>query len=708
MTTTLAARDASPAPERTVLAVPGIHCAGCIGKIERGLGAVAGVESARVNLSARQVTVLHSPALKPRDLVLEIERIGFEAQARKGSAARSESAVRPLLAPLAVAGFAAMNVMLMSVSVWSGADGSTRSLFHWLSAMVGIPAIAYAGQTFFRSAWSALRKGRTNMDVPISIGVTIATFLSFYEVVTHGRDAWFDGALMLLAFLLAGRVLDAMMRDKARTGVDALLGHTAPGAMVLAADGTLDWRVAEQLAPGMVMRVAAGERLAADGRIVTGSSRFDQSLLTGESAPVAAGPDELVLAGTLNMDAPVDVMVSAAGEDTTLSEIARLMEAAAQDRSTYVRIADRAARLYAPAVHLLAALSLVGWLLAGASLYKALVIAISVLIITCPCALGLAVPVAQVVASEALMRAGIMVKDGSALERLARIDRVLLDKTGTLTLGKPVPDPVVIAALPDHAARVALALASHSRHPISRALAGALAAAGHALEPLEDVTEQPGTGVFARWQGRDAALRRPDGGSGIAVTLHIAGEPVWVIPMADRLRPDTPEALARLARLGLEASILSGDRAEAVATVARETGLTAQAGALPGDKQDAIARLQNAGYDVLMVGDGLNDGPALAKADASIAPGSASDVGLQAADLVFVQDSLLALPRAIGAARATMRVVRQNFVLAIGYNLLAVPLAMAGMVTPMIAALAMSISSVVVIANSLRLGKAAR
>ncbi|MFA7594847.1 MAG: heavy metal translocating P-type ATPase [Novosphingobium sp.] len=692
----------------TVLAVPGMHCAGCISKIERGLGQTRGILSARVNLSARQVTVRHDPGLKPRDLVVELGRIGFEAEPRKGSLARSDSAVRPLLAPLAVAGFATMNVMLLSVSVWSGADGATRSMFHWISALIGVPAIGYAGMPFFRSAWRALRHGRTNMDVPISIGVLIAAALSLYETIVGGRDAWFDGALMLLTFLLAGRVLDAMMRDRARTGVDALLRHAAAGAMAVGADGKLEWRKAEDLAPGTIMRVAAGERLAADGDILSGASRFDQSLLTGESAPVPASVGERVLAGTLNLDAPVDVRVSAAGRDTTLAEIARLMEAAAQDRSRYVRIADRASRLYAPAVHTLAALSFAGWMMAGAGWYHSLVIAVAVLIITCPCALGLAVPVAQVVASGALMRAGIMVKDGSALERLAAVDRALLDKTGTLTLGKPMPDANVLSSLPEDAAAVALALASHSRHPISGALANALVTAGHHAAELTQVTERAGSGVFAQWQGHAVALRRPESANGIAVALDIEGRPIWLIPFADRLRPDTGEALAQLARLGLETTILSGDNPASVAAAARETGLFAQAGASPQDKQDAIERLQNAGHNVLMVGDGLNDGPALARANASIAPGSASDVGLQASDLVFVQDSLLALPRAVRTAQATMRVVKQNFALAIGYNVLAVPLAMAGFVTPMIAALSMSLSSLVVIANSLRLGRAAR
>jgi Cu2+-exporting ATPase len=458
----------------------------------------------------------------------------------------------------------------------------------------------------------------------------------------------------------------------------------------------------------MLMRVAAGERLAADGEIVSGTSRFDQSLLTGESAPVARGTGDQVLAGTLNLDAPIDVRVSHIGRDTTLAEIARLMEAAGQSRSRYVRLADRASRFYAPAVHTLAAVATIGWLLAGAGLYKALVIGVTVLIITCPCALGLAVPVAQVVANGALMRAGIMVKDGSALERLAKVDRALLDKTGTLTLGRPLPDPAVLASFTPDEAAICLALASHSRHPLSRALADTLAAAGHRAAGLTDITEEAGMGVFARWNGVPVALRRPKIANGMASALVIGTRPDRLITYADRLRPDAAEALERMRRLDIESSILSGDNSAAVAEIASEIGLAAQAEASPADKQQAIARLQEGGHKVLMVGDGLNDGPALAAADASIAPGSASDVGLQAVDLVFVSDSLLAVPRAIAGARACMRIVRQNFGLAICYNVLAVPLAIAGLLTPLIAAAAMSASSLIVVGNSLRLARKIR
>lgn len=698
---------AAEASNHTVLAVPGMHCAGCMGKVERALGAVPGVDHARTNLTARTVEIVHADGIEMPTFLAALAAIGFDAQVRE-VAAEPVSHVKPLLAPLGVAAFACMNVMLMSVSVWSGADGTTRSLFHWVSALIGVPAIVYAGRPFFASAWKVLRHGRTNMDVPISIGVAIATGLSFYETMTGGAEAWFDGVLMLLAFLLAGRVLDAMMRDRARSGVDALLRQAATGCMIVEADGQTRWLDAKALSTGMVMRVAAGERLAADGEVVRGKTRFDQSLLTGESEPVQVQPGSAAHAGTLNIEAPVDVRVTATGQDTALSEIARLMEVAGQSRSRYVRIADRASRLYAPAVHTLAALTFAGWMLAGAGIYHSLVVAIAVLIITCPCALGLAVPVAQVVSAGALMKRGILVKDGSALERMAEVDRLLLDKTGTLTLGRPVPDEAALAALSDPEASVALALASHSRHPLSLGLAQALGARGVRAADLEQVVEVAGHGVTARWNGLSVALGRPATAQGMATALRIEGDPVRVLPFADRLRPDAQDALAQLAALKVEASILSGDSVPAVANAARATGLTAQAAASPADKQAAIARLQAAGRNVLMAGDGLNDGPALAAANASIAPGSASDVGRQAADMVFTGDSLLAIPRAVRVARATMRVVRQNFALAVGYNVLAVPLAILGYVTPLIAAIAMSTSSLIVVANSLRLARQAK
>lgn len=687
---------------------PGVRCAGCIAKIERGLAKVAGVHSARVNFSAKRVAVRHDRAVTPETLVAALAALGFEAQAATDKPlAQDEGEVRRLLRALAVAGFGAMNIMLLSVSVWSGAAGVTREAFHWLSALIAIPVIAYAGRPFFASAAVALRHRRTNMDVPISIGVLLAAGLSLYETAMGGRHAYFDGAVMLIFFLLAGRALDATMRNRTRAGIGALLSRMGTSATVLETDGTGTRVNADQLRVGMLMLVAAGETLAADGVVEKGSARVDNAMLTGESTPQGIAPGQDVFAGSIALDGPIEVRVTAAASATALAHIAHLMDEASHSRSTYVRIADRASRLYAPAVHSLAALGFLGWMAAGAGWHQSLVIAIAVLIITCPCAMGLAVPAAQVVAAGALARRGLLVKDGSAIERLAEVDVALFDKTGTLTLGEPVPQ---IDRLTPEQAAIALALAQSSRHPLSSGLLRILGGAGVKPAELDDVREVPGRGIAARCGTMEVALARPenDGGdSHMAVALRI-GTKTACIFFEDALREDAGETLRRLAELGIGASIVSGDRPGPVAAVADRLGLDWRAGVLPDGKLELLEGLAGAGQRPLMIGDGINDGPALAAAHASIAPGSASDIGQQAADAVFLGLSLRPVADAVVVARSTMVVIRQNFGFAVLYNVLAVPLALAGMVTPLIAAAAMSLSSLVVVGNSLRLARAPR
>lgn len=697
-------------------AVPAIRCAGCIAKLEQGLVRDHRIAAARVNFTEKRVHLSCTPDTEMPDLIGAFSQLGFEAHPINTGLdaidAEAETS-RELLRAVAVAGFAMMNIMLLSVAVWSGAAGATRDLFHWLSAAIALPTVAYAGRPFFRSAWRALRHGRTNMDVPISIGVLLVCAISLYETATSGPHAYFDGAAMLLFFLLCGRWLDSVMRDRARGGVTALLRNMGSGAMVLDAQGQTHWVDAAALEPGMVMLVAAGERLAADGAVVHGASRIDLSLLTGESAPQSVRPDDRVHAGTLNLEAPIRVRVTAAGAGTVLADIARLMGEAAQGKSRYVRIADRAARLYAPAVHCLALMAFAGWMIAGAGWHHSLLIAAAVLIITCPCALGLAVPAAQIVAAGELMRAGVLIKDGSALERLAEVDRALIDKTGTLTLGRP--EAIDLDRIDDEVKPLLLALSQASRHPLSEALTRGLQASAIRPAELAAIRETPGFGVEARWMGRAVALGRPQGtgagaglGNGLATELTIAGRPVATIRFADQLRPDARAAIDALRREGIGSMILSGDRAEAVAPVARDLGLTAQTGMSPQDKLAAIDRQVALGHKILMIGDGLNDGPALAVGHASMAPGSASDVGKNAADCIFLGDRLMPVVQTVRMARRTQAVVRQNFALAIGYNVIAVPLAFLGVVTPLVAAIAMSGSSLIVVGNALRLKRAIR
>lgn len=693
-------------------AVPDIRCAGCIAKLEQGLVRDRRIAAARVNFTEKRVHLSCLPDAQVPDLVGAFATLGFDAHPiGKGPEDVDADAAnsRALLRAVAVSGFAMMNIMLLSVSVWSGATGTTRDLFHWLSALIALPTIAYAGRPFFRSAWRALRHRQTNMDVPISIGVLLVSTISLYETLTHGAHAYFDGAVMLLFFLLCGRWLDSVMRDRARGGVTALLRNMGTGAMVFRHERSTHWVDATALEPGMVMLIAAGERLAADGVVAGGSSSIDLSLLTGESAPQAVRLGDPVHAGTLNIDAPLKVRVTAAGADTAIADIARLMGEAAQGKSRYVRIADRAARLYAPAVHCLALMAFAGWMIAGAGWHHSLLIAAAVLIITCPCALGLAVPAAQIVAAGELMRRGVLIKDGSALERLAEVDLALIDKTGTLTLGRP--EAMGIERLDIGLKSLILALAQASRHPLSEALTRGLK--DHDVRPadVQSLRETPGFGVEARLAERRVTLGRPHGsisGDALATELAVDGQSAAIIRFADRLRPDAREAVDALRAEGIPAMILSGDRAEAVAPVARELGLTAQTGMSPQDKLAAIARHAGKSRMVLMIGDGLNDGPALAAGHASMAPGSASDVGKNAADCIFLGDRLMPVVQTIRMARRTQAIVRQNFILAICYNAVAVPLAFLGLVTPLVAAIAMSGSSLIVVGNALRLKRALR
>ncbi|WP_298667953.1 heavy metal translocating P-type ATPase [uncultured Sphingomonas sp.] len=706
------------APARPVAAQPlatstfvveGMRCAGCIAKLEQGLAALPGVAAARVNFTNRRVRIDHLDEIAEDRLIGAIDQMGFTAHAFAGDATDSgKRESRRLVLAMAVAGFAMMNIMLLSVAVWSGADGATRQLFHWLSALIALPTVAYSGRVFFTSAWGALKRGRTNMDVPISIGVLVALAMSLYETALGGAHAYFDGVVMLLFFLLGGRFLDSVMRDRARGGVDALLRRLPAEATVIARDGGHQRRAIAELAPGMRLLVAAGERIAADGIVEHGESAVDRSLVTGESIAEPVAPGAEVLAGTVNLAAPLTVRVTRAGEATAIADIARLMESAGQAKSAYMRIADRASRLYAPAVHTLAALTLAGWLIAGAGWHVALTNAVAVLIITCPCALGLAVPVAQVVASGALMRAGVLVKDGSALERLAKADVALLDKTGTITLGRPV----VMGGLPDAADERAIlhALARASRHPAAMAAAAALV--DEATAPVTDIVEEAGLGVRGAARGVAVRLGRP-GWAGPAsddasIVFRIGGGVSHEIRVADRARDDAAAALARLGAAGLAPEMVSGDAPAVVDALAAALGIPGRARATPQDKYAIVRAAEADGRRVLMVGDGINDGPALKAAYVSMAPATASDVGQMAADLVFVGGRLMAVPVAVSAARRTMRVVAQNFALAIGYNVLAVPLAVAGFVTPLIAALAMSGSSLIVVANAMRLRGAAR
>jgi P-type Cu2+ transporter len=708
----LASHDVGEGLRQTDLSVPTIHCGGCIQKIESTLDALPGVEQARVNLSTKRVTIRWRADGAPPPLIESLSRIGYEAHLYDAVADSKDDTVAKLIRALAVAGFAASNIMLLSVSIWSGAEPATRDLFHWVSALIALPAVAYCGRIFFGSAWQSLRHGQTNMDVPISIGVLLAFGLSLYETFNRGPHAYFDASITLLFFLLIGRTLDHMMRERARVAVKSLARLAPRGALILQPDGAQIYLPLSEIRPGMTILLTAGDRVPVDCRVLKGQSDIDCSLVSGESIPQTARAGSLLQAGTLNLTGPLTIVATAAAKDSFLAEMIQMMEAAESGRSTYRRIADRAARLYAPVVHAAAVVTFIGWVAATGDVHRAITIAIAVLIITCPCALGLAVPMVQVVAARRLFEQGIMLKDGGALERLAEVETVVFDKTGTLTLGEPrLVDASTIA--PD-ALELAVVIASHSQHPYSRALVAAHQGPVRSSTSMTSVSEYPGSGLEAcigttvhrlgrpEWALEDGEA--PQSGSEMGtIVLSKNGQCLATFQFVDRLRSGVHEAVAALANDGLAVEVLSGDREEAVRRLASALGVPHYSPVSPADKATHIASMEASGRRVLMVGDGLNDAPALVAAHASMAPASAADVGRNAADLVFLGESLLSVPQAVTVARNARRLVRENLIIAVGYNAIAMPVAILGYVTPLIAAVAMSLSSLIVVANALRL-----
>jgi P-type Cu2+ transporter len=697
-----------------MLSTPAIHCGNCISTIESQIGKLTGVKSVRANLSFKRVSLTYDGNKRSLDgIVSKLVELGFPPQSLVAEeVGSSDPELKALVRALAVSGFAATNIMLLSISVWNGAEGATRDLFHFVSALIAIPSVAYGGMPFFRSAFAALRHRRLNMDVPISLGVLLATGMSMFESFIGGGYAYFDAATSLLFFLLIGRTLDHMMRTKARAAADSLVRIAAKGGFVVGDTGHLTYVALHGLLPGMRVRVAAGERFPVDGTVIEGVSDVDRALVTGESEPLRVMTGTLVEAGTLNLTGSIDIITSRTARDSFLAEVTQMMSAAEKGRSGYVRIADRMAKIYAPAVHILAFASFAGWLLwTNGDWHQAVTVAISVLIITCPCALGLAVPVAHVVSAGQLFRAGILMKDGSALERLATITEATFDKTGTLTTGQPAVQSSTIPNGPISA--LAKAMALRSIHPAARALARYLQE-----EPavdLDNLREVPGCGVEVKHQGKNVRLGHRDWVAEISanssqpfpehgVAFAIEGQPVFITRLTETLRPDGRWMVANLKGQGIFCSIISGDGQEPVARMAASLGMDKfQANMRPNDKLNWLNTAATEGRRVLMVGDGLNDAPALVAAHVSMAPSTASDVGRTAADFVFTRGSLGAVVFAHTVAQATSHIVWQNFALAVLYNILAVPLAVSGQLNPLLAAIAMSTSSIIVVGNSLRL-----
>jgi len=687
-----------------ILSLPTIHCAACIGKVERELSALDGVNGVRVNLSRKRVVVSAEPDVTPDVLIAALERIGYEAHELDGlmmAAVDTDDVGRRMLTKLAVAGFAMMNVMLFSVAVWSGASDATRHMFHWISACISVPALLFSAQIFFVSAWGALKHARLNMDVPISLAIILAGIMSVYEIIVGTEHVYFDAALSLTFFLLCGRYLDHRMRMAARSAAQELNALEIPRCTRVVGDGreTVDVAV---LKLGDVIEVLPGMRMPVDGVLISKAAEVDRAFLTGESLPVAVTTGETLCAGEINLALPVRLKVTAIGDDTTLRRMAALVETAENARNRYTALADRAAQIYAPLVHLLALAAFIGWVFASGDVVRSINIAVSVLIITCPCALGLAVPAVMVQACRRLFARGFLVKDDTALERLAECDAVVFDKTGTLTEGGTVLD---LEHLSVEELSILAALARQSAHPVARVVAQALPGD---MDPasLDDIREVPGAGLEANWNGEAVRFGRADwcGGAESSPALRVGDRAAVALQIEETLRPGACEAVTALTESGLPAQIFSGDTLAATARLAKRVGIDDVQGELrPEQKLAAIEEMQAEGKRVLMVGDGLNDTAALVAAHASVSPASALDASRTAADIVLLNRSMEDLGSAVRVARTARLRVTQNFAIAAGYNMIAIPVALSGHATPLAAAIAMSLSSITVLLNAARI-----
>jgi Cu2+-exporting ATPase len=696
------------------LMVGGMKCAGCMRNIEGALAEYGELKEARVNLSTQRLILRwQRGSFDPALAINAVIDKGFQLAPFDPEALCSEAKEenRNLLIAMGVAGFAAANVMMLSVAVWAGGASmsfETRILFHWVSALIALPTIMFSGRVFFRSGLNAIMAGRLNMDVPISIAVLLASGMSLYETYTGGEHAYFDAAVSLLFFLLIGRYLDHQARVKARSQGEHLLALQAMSANVIGVDGEQQVMPLHLITQGMIVLVAVGEKIPVDGTVVDGASEVDNSMVTGESQPLFISEGSVVYAGTVNLLKTIRVEVKAVGDETLLGEIARLMEAAEQGRGKFVRIADRVATLYAPVVHTLGLATFLGWWLGmDVPWQEALLYATAVLIITCPCALALAVPVVQVVASGRLMRGGILLKSADALERARNINLVVFDKTGTLTMGQLKPlfkaDEVDQASL-----YLASGMAANSVHPLAKALN----ATCPYVPTIENVEEIAGKGLLSVVDGVEVRLGSAKW-CGIEQRENDNGAEIWLksgdklpqrFAFSDTLRPDAKEVVEHLKSKGIAVALLSGDRKQVVKLVGEELAIDDyHFEMLPQEKVAWIENKKQNGAKILMVGDGLNDAPALTSATASLSPVTAADISLATADMVFQGQSLKAVAEVIEVAKRSNGLVWQNFGLAFTYNIIAIPMAVVGLATPLVAAIAMSTSSILVILNALRL-----
>jgi Cu+-exporting ATPase len=709
------------------LPVEGMSCASCAGRIERRLNGLDGVH-ATVNYATERATVDFDPGrAEPRLILRTIEETGYRAQLPGADSVPPPLATdRRIGVRLAVSASLSLPVLLLAMVPSLQFDG-----WQWISFALTSVVVFWGGAEFHRAALSALRHGAATMDTLISIGTVAAWAWSAVAIVfldagglhyrmsidwslqtggSPGEDLYLEVAAVVTTLVLAGRFFEARAKRQAGAALRALLELGAPEATLLV-DG-LERRVpTARLVVGDAFVVRPGERIATDGQVLDGVSGVDRSLLTGESMPVDVAPGDSVTGSTVNGEGRLVVRASAVGADTAIARIGRMVTAAQSGKADAQRLADRVSAVFVPIVIALSAAALAFWLLDGAGAAQAFGAAVAVLVVACPCALGLATPTALLVGTGRGAQLGVLIKGPEVLEQTRRVTTIVLDKTGTVTTGHMrVTEVVATGDVP--AARLlqlAGAAAAASDHPVSRAIAEHARAAG----PLPGAVEArtlPGRGAEAKVDGhtilvgRGGDVRHAMGADGTVAGVMCDGSPIGQIRLTDAAKPEAAEAITELRRLGLEPLLLSGDNDQAVAAVARSVGIDRyRAGVLPEDKATEVRRLQDAGEVVAVVGDGVNDAPALAQADLGLAMGTGTDVAVEAGDLTLVSGDLRAAGDAIRLARRTLAVIKGNLFWAFAYNVALIPLAFAGLLNPMLAAAAMACSSLFVVTNSLRL-----
>jgi P-type Cu+ transporter len=684
--------------------VTGMTCAACQSHVQKALEKTPGVSKAAVNLMTGEATVVFDPqSTAPGKLIDAIVGTGYDAELPTAGLTAIEEQSERENAQVAEARELGIKA-IVSLALGGGAMWLSMSAMHlpatrYVLLAVTIFVMAWAGRNIFAGAWKAAIHGSADMNALVALGTGAAFLYSlavtlapgFFESRGIATEVYYEAAVLILAFVITGRALEARAKRQTTSALRKLIGLQPATARVIRNFWETDVPVAT-VKRGEIVVVRPGEKIPTDGELVDGSSFVDESMLTGEPVPVEKQRGEKVTGGTLNTTGSFRYRATALGEASVLARIVRLMRQAQSSRAPLEKLADRISGVFVPVVLLLAIATFGGWMFAGAGLAKAAAAAVAVLIIACPCAMGLAIPTAAAVAIGRGAEMGLLIKGGETLEKLRRVDTIVLDKTGTVTEGRP---RITQSEISDDALRLAAAVEQRSEHPLARAVVELAKSRGLAIPDVSEFRAIPGIGVEGIVEGKRVS---------VGTSVEIDGRPAGHLVFQDAIRNSSSAAIRKLRALGLEVVMLTGDRKEAADRIASEAGIDrVVAGVLPEGKVAEIQRLKQIGRVVAMVGDGINDAPALAQADVGFAMGSGTDIAMEAGDITLLRADLAGVADAIALAQATSRIMRQNLFWALGYNVIAIPAAAFGFLNPVIASAAMAASSVSVVANSLRL-----